>query len=246
VIPDGRVLLLAAAAGLALGSFVGTAALRSTQARSALRGRSCCDGCGAPLGLAATVPIVSYIGLRGACARCGARIDAIHLVAEASGAVVLAGAALSGDLWRGALLAVLGFLLLALGVIDAKTQRLPDPLTAGAALCCALLAASRSWLRLEEGLAWAAGAVAVLLAVRALVRRPGGEPGLGLGDVKLAGALALWLGPATPWMILLAAFVGLAFQALTRPADGRLPFGPALAAGAWVVGIASEASWLTM
>jgi prepilin signal peptidase PulO-like enzyme (type II secretory pathway) len=46
-------------------------------------------------------------------------------------------------------------------------------------------------------------------------------------------------------MIVLAAMAGLAAHAAVRPKVARLPFGPALAGAAWIVGLAAEGSWLT-
>jgi leader peptidase (prepilin peptidase)/N-methyltransferase len=77
--------------------------------------------------------------------------------------------------------------------------------------------------------------------VRWLAARRSGEPGLGLGDVKLLAALALWLGLATPWLIAAASLLGLLLMAITRPKDGRLAFGPAIAVSAWTIGIIGEA-----
>jgi leader peptidase (prepilin peptidase)/N-methyltransferase len=73
-----------------------------------------------------------------------------------------------------------------------------------------------------------------------------GDPGLGFGDVKLIGALALWLGDLTPWMVVGAAILGLVASALLKPSGGRLAFGPAIAASAWTLGLVREANlWST-
>lgn len=232
-----------AATGLVVGSFVVTAALRSVRGEQALAGRSRCDGCGVGLGFAATTPLISYAMARGACAGCGARIDPLHPIGEAAGAVIVLAAVLAAQTpIRAGLLAALGLVLLATSVIDARSRRLPDVLTAIVALIGFGLAAQRG----EAAIGLAAGGVAFLLAdgVRRgflLVRK---RPGLGFGDVKLIAALAVWLGLATPWAVVAAAVLGLATFAIVRPADGRLAFGPALAAAGFAVGLMVEAGVL--
>lgn len=240
-------LSLAGVAGLALGSFAVTAGLRQSRGGSAMRGRSQCDACGYQLGFAQTVPVVSYLKLSGACATCRARIDPTHLAGELAGAMVVVTAFFAHDLTRSLLLMGLGLTLIAAVAVDWKVRRLPDPLTLACAGFCATLATLESWQRLAEGLIAAVLVTATLMAVRWLASRRRGEPGLGLGDVKLLAALALWLGATTPWLIAGASILGLLLMAIMRPIDGRLAFGPPIAISAWTIGIIGEAGqWPTM
>ena len=239
-------LSLAGVAGLALGSFAVTSGLRLSRGGSAMRGRSQCDTCGHRLGFAQTVPVVSYLRLSGACAACRARIDPTHLAGEVAGAVVVVTALFAQDLTRSLLLIGLGLTLIAAVAVDWKVRRLPDLLTLACAGFCASLAVLQSWQTMFEGMIAAALVIAILMAVRWLAGRQSGEPGLGLGDVKLLAALALWLGLATPWLIAGASLLGLLLMAISRPPDGRLAFGPAIAVSAWSIGIIGEAGgWPT-
>jgi len=169
----------------------------------------------------------------------GGGLLSLHSIGQVAGVLVVLSALTVAPGVRGLLLALLGLTLLTAALVDATTMRLPDALTATAAVAGAVLA----WLggRLAEGAACAVVAGAVLLVLRAVLARRAGRQALGLGDVKLAAALALWLGAATPWFLVLAALGALAVIVVRRPADGRLAFGPCLALGAWVVGLASEA-----
>lgn len=244
--PSFPLLALATASGLALGSFAVTGGLRAASGDSALSGRSRCDGCGVRLSFWQTTPLFSYIRARGACTACAAPIDRWHPAGELLGAAVCLTALLVAPLPRALALAALGLVLLAASTVDWKVKRLPDVLTAAVAAIGAGLALAQSAGALVTGLASAMLSMALLQAVRLASRRRRGDPGLGLGDVKLVGALALWTGAATPWMVLAAALAGLAMMALLRPADGRLPFGPAIALGAWIVGLGGEAGlWPT-
>lgn len=231
---------LAAVAGLTLGSFAVTAGLRMGRGETALKGRSRCDACARSLGFVQTVPVLSYIGLRGACAGCGARIDATHLWGEAAGVVVVTTSLVASSPIRVALLAVLGLVLIAAVTVDWKVRRLPDGLTAAIAVIGLALSAISSLSAAVTGLMAATVLAAVLLGLRWINRHQGRDSGLGLGDVKLLAVLALWLGIGTPWLIAGASLLGLAMMAVLRPADGRLPFGPAIALAAWVAGISQE------
>ena len=129
--------------------------------------------------------------------------------------------------------------LLAAAVIDARTRRIPNVLTGAAAvvgLALATLAGPEVLgARVLAGLA-ASGCIG---ALRGLGQVLFGHPGMGMGDVKLAGAMGLLLGWPALWALYLAvllgglvAMSGLALGRLQR--DTRLPFAPFMAAGAWL------------
>lgn len=132
--------------------------------------------------------------------------------------------------------------LIALGVIDIRTERLPDwltlPLIAGG------LAAT--WLIGLQELPWhllAAIAGYCLILVTALIYRWfRNREGIGLGDGKLLAAAGAWLGlGALPTVLLLACLIALIQALLVSVGTGRmdparrLPFGPALAMATWIV-----------
>jgi leader peptidase (prepilin peptidase)/N-methyltransferase len=77
--------ILAGAAGATVGSFVGTAILRTAHKEQVVFGRSHCDGCGRDLSALELTPIVSFLVLRGRCRRCGSRIAPMHFLAECVG-----------------------------------------------------------------------------------------------------------------------------------------------------------------
>jgi len=146
------------------------------------------------------------------------------------------------------------FLLLAalapvLAVIDLRWRRLPDQLTLPAYPAAALLLAAgalaipggaRHFLSALAGLA----AAWLFFALLALVQ----PAGLGWGDVKLSGVLGLylgWLGAAAVAAGLLGAFVLAALAGLGLIAAGRatrksqIPFGPFMLVSAIAVIAAS-------
>jgi leader peptidase (prepilin peptidase)/N-methyltransferase len=233
--------ILAALIGPCLGSYATTAALRRADGVQSTWGRSRCDHCGASLGLASTTPIISFVALRGACATCGGPINVTHLLGELTGGLIVLLAILTAPVGRAVGITILGLLMLSSAVHDWKTRKLPNDLTLAIAAIAALLSLVRSTETLLEGVISAVVSFALLEIVRRGFLWLAHKPGLGFGDVKLLSALALWTGVATPWVVALAALVGLC-AALIRPSsDGRLAFGPCIAIAAWLVGISREA-----
>jgi leader peptidase (prepilin peptidase) / N-methyltransferase len=131
-----------------------------------------------------------------------------------------------------ALAAVGGSLMAA--VVDARTGYIPDRISGATALVALLLAAANGTAGTASCGALAAGGT--LLVLYLITNRRG----LGLGDVKLAGAIGLGFGPGPSVVALGAAFVaGGAYASwllLTRRArrGDAVRFGPFLAAGALV------------
>jgi len=233
-----------ASIGLCVGSFTTTAAMRAARGEPFLGGRSHCDHCGADVSLASATPLVGYALHRGCCASCGGRIDPIHVGGEVVGALALAAPLLLVGGVRGGLIALLASLGLASSVYDLKTQRLPDELTAGIAVCAGLLSAMRGVASVLSGLGAALAVLLILAAVRSAYWRLRNREGLGFGDVKLLAALALWLGLATPWALAGAATLAIVASVLLPASRERLAFGPYLVAASVTAGLVMEmASW---
>jgi leader peptidase (prepilin peptidase) / N-methyltransferase len=143
---------------------------------------------------------------------------------------------------------VLVLLLLALAHADVKDMILPDWLNA--ALAASGLGQSLV-LQVPHPIDAGAGAMlgtCLFGAVGFGFQRLRGYPGLGLGDVKFAGAAGFWIGwQGIPVMLLSASLFGLAVVisrlAMQQGLDLRaqLPFGPFLCAGtflAWLLVVA--------
>lgn len=125
-------LVMAGLLGGALGSFINVCALRWPVGRSVLAPRSACDACLTPLQASELVPVWSWLWQRGRCRACAAKISAQHPVVELAG--VAAGIAIVAHygLTLGALhTAVLGSLLLAIALADARFYLIPDALSVG-------------------------------------------------------------------------------------------------------------------
>lgn len=137
---------------------------------------------------------------------------------------------------------VLALTLAALSAIDLDVYRLPDALT----LPLTALGVAATPLVMEASLWWQAASAllgfAVLAGVAFAYAKLRGRPGLGLGDAKLLAAAGAWLGmQALPSVLLLAcgsALLGLLIRGWrtgSLSATSRVPFGPFLAFGTWLV-----------
>ena len=224
--------------GAVVGSAVTTAAMRTARHEGWLRGRSHCDGCGRNLGYLETVPILSYVGVKGRCTSCAAAVSWRHPAGEVAGAVVYMTAVLAepGAMWLP--LAALGAALLYASIFDLETLRIPDSVNVVLAALGLLLAAAdhRALAASLTG-----GAVfLVLTLIRRLYVRLKGRDGLGGGDIKMLSAMGVWLGPERfPLMLTLAAGLALIAALAGRAAapDRRIAFGPFIACASWAVGL---------
>lgn len=235
--------LLALVASPVIGSFLAVVALRLPVHRTVVAGRSACDACGRALGPLELIPLVSYAMQRGRCRHCAAAVDPLHPAMELGALAVTAWALfVTGEDWALGASCLLGWTLLTLAAIDARTGLLPDVLT----LPLIVLGLAATWLLDRAALLdHAIGAVAgfaVFAALSEAYRRLRGRDGLGLGDAKLLAASGAWLGwAALPSVVLFAAIAGLAFVLLRRlrgqklDATARIAFGPALALATWIV-----------
>lgn len=228
--------------GLVFGSFIATVAVRWPEDRSALTGRSECDGCGRRLRAVELVPLASWAVLRGRCRSCRARIGLLHPLIESLGGFVGVAAGVASPDLGGAVGALFGWLLLTLGAIDAVAFRLPDRLVAVLAGVGMLEGVIGLAPALNQRLLGGAAGFVALEAVRRGYRAFRGREGLGGGDPKLFGAIGLWLGwRALPATLLIACAIGifvvlgarLRGRALTR--TDRLPLGTLLAAAAFAM-----------
>lgn len=133
----------------------------------------------------------------------------------------------------------LASILLAITWIDWRRLVIPDALNLCLAVTGCMFQASASpigawWLHAGMG----ASVFAVFWLLRRAHQAATGRIGLGLGDVKMAGAAAIWIDPWNlPLLVFAASFSALAFTLLRELAAGgevvrerRQPFGPFLAA----------------
>jgi leader peptidase (prepilin peptidase)/N-methyltransferase len=234
----------AALFGLLIGSFLNVVAWRLPRGQSLVRPRSQCPGCGTAVQWYDNVPVFSWLALRGRCRGCGERISARYPVVEAITALLyVAVVAARGD---DALHLVLGLVLVTflvpIAVIDLDHRIIPNRLTGPAAVLAIGLGLALDPSFVPEQLIAGLAAGGFFFAAAWLQPK-----GMGLGDVKLAAVLGLYLGrevaPAIFAALILGVLVGAVIMARVGTAAGRktkVPFGPFLAAGALLALFAGE------
>jgi leader peptidase (prepilin peptidase) / N-methyltransferase len=235
----------AALLGLAIGSFLNVVAWRLPRGESLASPRSRCPSCEAPIRPYDNVPVLSWLLLRGRCRECGVAIAARYPVVEAATAVLYAAvvAAKWGDPAAIALGLALVTVLVPVTLIDLEHRIIPNKLTGPfAVLAVALGLALDPGGVPEQLIAGAAAGGFFLAAVLAYPR------GMGMGDVKLAGVMGLYLGravaPALFVALIAGVVVGAVIIARKGAREGRktaVPFGPFLALGAIVALFAGDA-----
>lgn len=244
--------------GLAIGSFLNVVVWRVPRGESVVHPPSACPRCGHAIRSRDNVPVLSWLLLRGRCRDCGEPISRRYPTVELVTGLLFAAV----GLWCGLSWALPAFLYLAgvsvaLALIDLDTQRLPDVLVLPSYPVGLVLLTLASWNPGGAGDFWALvraviGCLAMfgiyLLIVLVYPR------GMGLGDVKLAGVLGLYLGwigwgaLVVGWFaaFLLGGVFGIAL--MSRGKAGRrtqIPFGPWMLLGAAVGLVAGQpvATW---
>lgn len=125
-------------------------------------------------------------------------------------------------------------LLVSISYVDFKEMRVPNGLSALLLVCglgfWLLTARERLTDQMFAGIALAV----VMWIIRFGHSKATGRIGLGLGDVKMAGAGAVWINPLLlPFFVFAASASGLVYALLASKQDKneRLPFAPFLAIG---------------
>lgn len=223
--------------GAMIGSFLNVVAFRLPRGESVVAPASRCPACGHAIRPWHNLPVVGWLALRGRCADCGVRISARYPLVELATALLYAAVVvrfgLDRDLW---LPLALVTVLLPVALIDLEHRVIPNRITGPAAVAAVALLAIVDPSSLPSHLVAGAAAGGAFLLV-ALIS-PGG---MGMGDVKLAGVLGLYLGasviPALFVALLAGVLAGAVVMARKGVRDGRktaVPFGPFLVLGGLV------------
>lgn len=195
--------------------------------------RSFCPHCGNTIAWYDNIPLLSYFILKGRCRVCGASISIKYPLVELLTALGFMIGAISFDIIGAFFNALVVASLIVLTFIDLETLTIPDTTVV-------LILLSGILWSMIKGEAWymniIVGAVTFGLGyILAVVSK-----GLGMGDVKLLGAMGTLLGVyGTIFAILIASVVGsiLAIFLLAKKRvtmKTKIPFGPFLALGTFV------------
>ncbi len=225
------------APALALGSFLNVVAARVPLRRSIVRPPSACMSCSERIAWYDNVPVLSWFLLRGRCRHCKAAIPWVYPGVEVATAALVAGCVLAfGVTWEALLASFFCAVLVVISAIDLEHKIIPNRIVVPA---FGVVLAAQTLLHPSPEWALAALGACGFLLVAAIVY----PAGMGMGDVKLAGMMGLFLGRAVgPGMfagLIAGSLVGGLIMARLGVEKGRktkIPFGPYLAFGG-IVGL---------
>jgi leader peptidase (prepilin peptidase)/N-methyltransferase len=225
--------------GAVAGSFLSVVAHRVPRGESIVGPRSRCPGCGAQIAAYDNIPILSWLLLRGRCRDCGERISIRYPLIEVATGLLFAATALVFRHEPDQLVLGLVFVatLAAITLTDLELRVIPNKILIVSAAAGAVLAAALDPSSLPERAIGAAAAGGLLFAVALAYPR-----GMGMGDVKLAAVMGLYLGRSVAPALLIGFAAGSLFGLVLIARHGAaarkqaVPFGPFLALGG-VIGL---------
>jgi leader peptidase (prepilin peptidase)/N-methyltransferase len=225
--------------GAVTGSFLSVVAYRVPRGESIVGPRSRCAGCTAQIAAYDNIPILSWLLLRGRCRRCGERISIRYPLIEIATALLFALTALVFHDEPAQLVLGLVFVatLAAITLTDLELRLIPDKILLVSAVAGVALAAGLDPSSLPERAIATAAAGGLLFAIAFAYPR-----GMGMGDVKLAAVMGLYLGRSVAPALLIGFAAGSVFGLAMIARHGAVarkqavPFGPFLALGG-VIGL---------
>jgi len=226
--------------GAAIGSFLNVLIYRLPRRISIIAPHSFCPKCKKAIRWYENIPIISYVLLRGKCARCSKSISLRYPVVEA-----LTGSLFVYALYRFHLTAEFMFIafffsaMIAISFIDFAFQVIPDVISLpGIFLGIIYIIIKGDFITGLVGLLFGGG---LILFIRVIGGKVYKKEVMGLGDVYLTAMIGVFVGfpyiiPAIFIAALVGAVLGIIFIISTHQSrESPIPFGPFLAIGGIVV-----------
>ncbi|WP_173359107.1 prepilin peptidase [Alteromonas marina] len=202
---------------------------------------STCPSCGHKIRAWENIPVISYLFLKGKCAKCKTGISIRYPLVELFTAIACTFAAFEFGVTSQALWAVaFTYVLVALLFIDLDKMLLPDQLTLPLLWLGLLLSTQNIFVGTTDAIIGAAAGYLSLWSVYWLFKLVTGKEGMGYGDFKLLAALGAFTGwQGLPVIILLSSLVGAIAGILIMIIQNKgkslaIPFGPYLAVAGWL------------
>lgn len=210
--------------------------------------RSRCPSCGSPISALQNIPVISYLLLRGRCANCKTTISPRYPIVELLTAILAAVCAWHFEVgWEALMAVILTVTLIAIALIDADTQLIPDSIVLplmwmglAMSLFHPFPVPETLFISPTDAIVGAMAGYLSLWSVFWLFKIVTGKDGMGYGDFKLLAALGAWLGwQQLPIIIMMSAIVGTIVSVALiigkrKDRSVPIPFGPYLAAAGWV------------
>ncbi|MFK3974697.1 prepilin peptidase [Pseudomonas sp. NPDC087358] len=200
-----------------------------------------CPHCAHKIRAWENLPVVSYLLLGGKCSSCKAPISKRYPLVELVCGLMSAFIAWHfGFGWQAGAVLVLSWGLLAMSLIDADHQLLPDAIVLPLLWLGLIVNGFGLFASLTDALRGAVFGYLVLWVVFWLFKLITGKEGMGYGDFKLLAMLGAWGGwQILPLTILLSSIVGavlglILLRLRNVETSTPIPFGPYLAIAGWI------------
>jgi leader peptidase (prepilin peptidase)/N-methyltransferase len=246
--------------GACMGSFLNVCIYRIPREESVISPGSHCPHCNTGIHWYDNIPLVSFCVLRARCRSCKASISPRYVIVETLIAVLFVLVWLKASptpalamtpLYAFALIPIfwLAVFGLALGTfVDLEHMIIPDRVSLGgivlglgfSTLVPAMQGQPDAYGGFVSSLLGASLGVGLLWAIAVLGKLAFRKDAMGMGDVKLMGAIGAFLGwPAVVFTLMASSFLGASFGismilAGKKEMQSRIPFGPYIAAAALV------------
>lgn len=209
---------------------------------------SSCPNCGHEIKPWENIPLLSWLFLRGKCSGCKQAISVRYPLVELACGVLSGVIAWQfGVSWETLAMLVLTWGLLAMSLIDADQQILPDALVLPLLWLGLILNSFGLFTSLPDALWGAVIGYMSLWSIFWLFKLVTGKEGMGYGDFKLLALLGAWGGwQVLPLTILLSSVVGAVLGVIIlrlqrNSYSNPIPFGPYLAVAGWIALIWGDA-----
>ncbi|WBE24727.1 prepilin peptidase [Denitrificimonas caeni] len=209
---------------------------------------SSCPNCGHEIKPWENIPLLSWLFLRGKCSGCKQAISVRYPLVELACGVLSGMIAWQfGVSWETLAMLVLTWGLLAMSLIDADQQILPDALVLPLLWLGLILNSFGLFASLPDALWGAVIGYMSLWSIFWLFKLVTGKEGMGYGDFKLLALLGAWGGwQVLPLTILLSSVVGAVLGVIIlrlqrNSYSNPIPFGPYLAVAGWIALIWGDA-----
>ena len=200
-----------------------------------------CPHCKHKITTLESIPIISYLALRGRCSQCNTSITLRYPIMEALTGIMSGFIAWHfgyGFITVAALIFV--WSMIALAFIDLDTQLLPDEVTLPLLWIGLLINLGNGFTDISSAVIGAASGYIFLWLIYWCFKIATGKEGMGYGDFKLLAVIGAWFGwKMLPLVILLSSLagavigIGLIIVAKNKR-DTPFPFGPYLVGGGLV------------
>lgn len=203
--------------------------------------RSSCPHCAYTIKPWENIPLLSWVLLRGKCSACRQAISIRYPLVELACAVLSMLVAWHyGASWAALVMLVLTWGLLAMSLIDADQQLVPDVLVLPLLWLGLIVNSFTVFVSLSDAVWGAVIGYLSLWSIFWLFKLATGKDGIGYGDFKLLALIGAWGGwQVLPVTLLLSSVVGAVVGLLIWRVQGHdyskpLAFAPYLALAGWI------------